>query len=68
MLCGMCEQEGRAPRPKRGDPNTKALSLTLTPREWRELRLRAARDAMSVQEVVVRILQRELEETLRREF
>ncbi len=68
MLGDMPEQEGRAPRPKGGDPNTKAVSLTLTPREWRELRLRAARDAMSVQAVIVRILRRELEETLRREF
>jgi hypothetical protein len=64
----MPEQEGRAPRPKRGDPNTKAVSVTLTPREWRELRLRAARDAMSVQEIIVRILRRELDATLRREF
>lgn len=68
MLGEMSEPEGRSPRPKRGDPNTKAVSLTLTPREWRELRLRAARDAMSVEEIIVGILRRELDETLRREF
>jgi hypothetical protein len=64
----MSEQEGRAPRPKGGDPNTKSMSLSLTVSEWRELRLRAAKDATSVQDIIVRILRRELEETLRREL
>ena len=66
MLRDMSEQEGRAPRPKGGDPNTKSVSLSLTPREWRELRLRAANDATSVRDIIVRILRHELEETLRR--
>jgi hypothetical protein len=64
----MSEQEGRAPRPRGGDPNTKSVSLSLTPREWRELRLRAAKNAIGVQEVIVRILREELETTLRREL
>jgi hypothetical protein len=64
----MSEQEGRAPRPRRGDPNTKSVSLALTPREWRELRLRAAKNATSVQDIIVRILRHELETTLRREL
>jgi hypothetical protein len=64
----MSEQQGRAPRPSGGDPNTKSVSLSLTPREWRELRLRAARNAIGVQDVIVRILRKELEATLRREL
>ncbi|MCW3018187.1 MAG: hypothetical protein JWN10_495 [Solirubrobacterales bacterium] len=68
MLGDMPEQEGRAPRPKGGDPNTRAVSLSLTPQEWRELRLRAAKDDTSVQEIIVGILRRELEQTLRREL
>jgi hypothetical protein len=63
----MSELEGRAPRPKRGDPNTKSVSLSLSPREWRELRLRAAKDATSVPDMIVRILRHELEAALRRE-
>lgn len=68
MLGEMPEHEGRAPRPKGGDPNTKAVSLSLTPQEWSELRLRAAKDDTSVQEIIVRILRRELEGALGQEF
>jgi hypothetical protein len=64
----MCEEEGRAPRPKGGDPNTKSMTLSLTPREWRELRLRAAKDATSVHDIIVRIVRGELDATLRREL
>ncbi|MGO9487433.1 MAG: hypothetical protein ACLQBB_00200 [Solirubrobacteraceae bacterium] len=64
----MSDQEGRAPRPKGGDPNTKQVSLSLTPREWRELRLLAAEDDRSVEEIIVRILRRELEGSRGREF
>jgi hypothetical protein len=64
----MSEEEGRAPRPRGGDPNTKSMTLSLTPREWRELRLRAAKDATSVQDIIVRIVRRELDATLRREL
>jgi hypothetical protein len=62
----MSEQEGRAPHPRGGDPNTKSVTLSLTPGEWRELRLRAAQDATSVQDIIIRILRHELEEALRR--
>lgn len=44
------------------------MSLSLTVGEWRELRLRAAKDATSVQDIIVRILRRELEEAPRREL
>jgi hypothetical protein len=64
----MSEQEGRAPRPKGGDPNTKSVALSLTPREWRELRLRAAKDATSVQDIIVRIVRHELDATLERQL
>ncbi|HTA33392.1 MAG TPA: hypothetical protein VK721_08205 [Solirubrobacteraceae bacterium] len=64
----MSEREGRAPHPKGGDPNTKSVSLSLTASEWRELRLRAARDATSVHDIIVRIVRLELEETIRREL
>jgi hypothetical protein len=52
---------GRSPRPEGGDPNTKAVRLTLTAADWRELRLRAAMDATSMQRVVSEIVRRELD-------
>jgi hypothetical protein len=61
MLAGMPPDEGRAPRPKGGDPNTKAVSISLTTHEWRELRLRAAQSGTSVQRVIIGILRRALE-------
>jgi hypothetical protein len=61
MLAVMPPDQGRAPRPKGGDPNTKALSISLTTQEWRELRLRAAQSGTSVQRVIIGILRRALE-------
>lgn len=61
MLAVMSGDEGRAPRPQGGDPNTKAVSLSLTTQEWRELRLRAAEAGTSVQKVILGILRRGLE-------
>jgi len=52
--------EGRAPRPAGGDPNEKLLAVTLTPGEWRQLRLWAAEEATSVAAVVRTVLRREL--------
>jgi hypothetical protein len=52
---------GRSPRPKGGDPNPKAVRLTLSAGEWRELRLRAAQDAASVQKVVSDIVRQALD-------
>jgi hypothetical protein len=52
---------GRAPHPRRGDPNAKMIRLTLSPDEWRELRLRAAVDDTSVAAVIRQIVRRELE-------
>ena len=57
----MSTEEGRAPRPKGGDPNAKTVRLALTPEEWRKLRLRAAQDDTSVQAVIVEIVRRELD-------
>ncbi len=55
------EREGRAPRPRGGDPNVKTVRLTLTPEEWRKLRLWAAEDDTSVQAVIGRIVRGELD-------
>ena len=52
--------EGRAPRPKGGDPNVKMMSLSLTPEEWRKLRVWAAAEGTSMQAIVDEILRREL--------
>jgi hypothetical protein len=52
--------EGRAPRPRRGDPNTKAVSVSLTTQEWGELRLRAAENGTSVEKVIAGILRQGL--------
>jgi hypothetical protein len=59
-------ETGRSPRPRRGDPNTKNVRLTLTASEWRELRLRAARDLSSLQQIVSEIVRRELDRDERR--
>jgi hypothetical protein len=61
MLSYMSMHEGRAPTPKRGDPNVKMMRLTLTPGEWRKLRVWAAEDDTSMQQVVVQIIRRELD-------
>jgi hypothetical protein len=55
------EGEGRAPRPKGGDPNEKELAVLLSADDWRKLRLWAAEEALSVEEVVSRLLRRALE-------
>jgi hypothetical protein len=60
MLAVMSANEGRAPRPKRGDPNTKAVSVSSTAQEWRELRLRAAENGTSVEKVITGIVRQEL--------
>lgn len=59
-------ETGRSPRPRRGDPNTKNVRLTLTASDWRELRLRAARDLSSLQQIVSEIVRRELDRDQRR--
>lgn len=50
------ESTGRAG----GDPNVKVMRLTLTPGEWRKLRVWAAEDDTSMQQVVGEIVRREL--------
>jgi hypothetical protein len=60
--------EGRAPHPKGGDPNVKMIRLSLTPEEWRKLRVWAAEDDTSMQAIVVGILRRELAGKPRRGF
>ncbi len=53
--------EGRAPRPKRGDPNVKMMRLALTAEEWRKLRVWAATEDTSMQAIVGKLVRRELE-------
>ena len=53
--------EGRAPSPKGGDPNVKMMRLTLTTDEWRKLRVWAAEEDSSMQQVVGEIVRRELD-------
>jgi len=60
--------EGRAPRPKGGDPNAKMMRLTLTPDEWRKLRVWAAEEDTSMQAIVGEIMRRELAGKPRRGF
>jgi len=60
MLPVMDEREARAPAPREGDPHAHLMRLALTADEWRKLRAWAAEDAMSVQEIVIRILRQEL--------
>jgi hypothetical protein len=57
----MAEREGRAPRPAGGDPNTKMMRLSLTPDEWRKLRVWAAEDDTSMQQIVNEFVRRALE-------
>ncbi len=57
----VCPPEGRSPRPTRGDPNVKMMRLALTTDEWRKLRVWAAEEDTSMQEVVVQIIRRELD-------
>jgi len=64
----MTSKEGRAPRPKRGDPNVKMMRLSLTPEEWRKLRVWAAEDDTSMQAIVVAIVRRELDSKPSRRF
>ena len=52
--------KGRAPRPRGGDPNVKMMRLSLTPEEWRKLRVWAAEEDTSMQAIVGGILRREL--------
>jgi hypothetical protein len=52
--------EGRSPRPPGGDPNVKSLQISLTPGEWRDLRLLAAKNGTGVAEQVMRIIRVEL--------
>ena len=61
-------EKGRSPRPKRGDPNVKMIRLTLTPNEWRKLRVWAAEDATSMQQIVGEIIRRELARRPRQGF
>jgi hypothetical protein len=61
MLGCVSMQEGRAPSPKRGDPNVKMVRVALETDEWRKLRVWAAEDDTSVQQVVVQIIRRELD-------
>jgi hypothetical protein len=55
------QDDARAPYPRAGDPNVRTLQIQLTPDEWRQLRLLAAHELKSVQEVVSDILRDELE-------
>jgi len=52
--------EGRAPSPERGDPNVKMIRLALSPEEWRKLRIWAAEDDTSMQEIVGMVVRRAL--------
>ena len=55
------ESTGRAgATPEGRDPNVKVMRLTLTPGEWRKLRVWAAEDDTSMQQVVGEIVRREL--------
>jgi hypothetical protein len=64
----MATGEGRAPRPPRGDPNVKMMRLSLTPEEWRRLRLWAAEEDASTEHVVGEIVRRELAKRPRTTF
>jgi hypothetical protein len=64
----MPAQEGRAPRPKRGDPNVKMMRLSLSTEEWRKLRVWAAEDDTSMQQIVAEVIRRELERKPRRGY
>ena len=64
----MASTEGRAPRPRGGDPNIRTLALSLTPEEWRRLRAWAAEAGTSEAAVVAEILRGELAGRPRRGF
>jgi hypothetical protein len=64
----MTDGEGRAPRPKGGDPNVKMMRLRLTPDEWRKPRVWAAEEDTSMQAIVVEVLRQELEHKPRLSF
>jgi hypothetical protein len=53
-------EEGRAPRPKGGDPHVKMMRVALTPEEWRQLRVWAAEEDTSMQAILATIVRREL--------
>lgn len=55
------EPSGRAPHPPRGDPNVKAIRLSLTTEEWRKLRALAAEEGRDVREVIGQIVRQRLE-------
>ncbi len=57
----MSPPEGRAPYPKGGDPNVKMIRLSLTPGEWRKLRVWAAMEDTSMQQIVGELVRAELE-------
>ncbi len=67
-LSSMTPEEGRAPRPKGGDPNVKMMRLALTPEEWRKLRVWAAEDDTSMQQIVAALVRRELDRKPRTRF
>jgi diketogulonate reductase-like aldo/keto reductase len=55
------EPIGRTPRPPRGDPNVKAIRLSLTAEEWRKLRALAAEEGRDVPETIGQIVRQALE-------
>jgi hypothetical protein len=57
----MSGEEGRAPRPHGGDPNVKSIRVTLTPHDWRKLRVWAAEEDLDMQQIVSLLLRRALE-------
>ncbi len=61
MLAVMDGGDARAPRPPHGDPNTKAVRLSLETGEWRQLRAWAAEEGTSVEDVIARALREVLE-------
>jgi diketogulonate reductase-like aldo/keto reductase len=52
---------GRTPRPPRGDPNVKAIRLSLTTEEWRKLRALAAEEDRDLHEIFGRFVRQKLE-------
>jgi hypothetical protein len=60
--------EPRAPHPQAGDPNVKMMRMTLTPDEWRKLRVWAAEEDTSMQAIVGKIVRRELAGKPRRTY
>lgn len=58
----MYHSDGRAPRPRRGDPNEKEVALLLATEDWRKLRLWAAEEMLTVEDIISRIVRGALEE------